>query len=196
MLSKIRPQIKPISDVIARPFYGVNPNLLTIVGVIPPFLFLFLLVFGQYWLSLFALLGVAFDFLDGAVARATNRVTKFGGLLDSTLDRLADAVIITAFGFSGLVGWGLVTWFLVASFLTSYIRSRAELASEARFKLDIGILERPERLLGIALSVFLIILFPDIVYVGFNIVELLFVLLAILSSVTVIQRLHASSKLL
>ena len=34
------------------------------------------------------------DIIDGALARRTNQVTKFGGVLDSTLDRLSEAAIL------------------------------------------------------------------------------------------------------
>jgi len=39
-----------------------------------------------------------FDMLDGALARRTNRVTKFGGVLDSTLDRVSEASVLIGIG--------------------------------------------------------------------------------------------------
>ena len=45
---------------------------------------------GVVWVAAFVL----FDLFDGAVARASNKgVSKWGALLDSTLDRLSDAAI-------------------------------------------------------------------------------------------------------
>ena len=71
------------------------------------------------------------DSLDGLVARHQGRVTAFGAFLDSTLDRLAEGVILGAIGITlaqdGL-DWALAACFtaLTASFLVSYARARAE----------------------------------------------------------------------
>jgi CDP-diacylglycerol--glycerol-3-phosphate 3-phosphatidyltransferase len=98
-----------------------------------------------------------FDLLDGALARAQKSSTKFGALLDSTLDRLSDAALLL-----GLVvhyAWQNQEWrvvlaamALVGSFSVSYIRARAEgLGLECRE----GLFTRPERL--IVLSVGLLV---------------------------------------
>ena len=74
---------------------------------------------------------VMLDILDGAVARASGKTTKFGGVLDSTGDRIADAAIF------GSLAWYFARhdqpWMLAAALLclvlgslTSYIRARAE----------------------------------------------------------------------
>jgi len=100
---------------------------------------------GVIWVSVF----VAFDLFDGAVARASNQgVSKWGALLDSTLDRLSDAAIFIG----GLLFFidqsdRLVPVFLVttfASFMVSYIKARAE---SLEIKCDGGIAERGERVL-------------------------------------------------
>ena len=87
--------------------------------------------------------------VDGAVARAGNTVTAFGGVLDSSCDRIADAAI-----FGGLL-WYFAQhgqkWLLLAALLclilgalTSYIRARAEAAG---LNATVGIAERAERLI-------------------------------------------------
>src|ERR671928_1476428 len=72
----------------------INPNILTVIGVS-----LNVgcgLLFGLGW---FFAAGIAlivanlFDMLDGQVARLSGRVTRFGGFLDSSLDRLSDMVV-------------------------------------------------------------------------------------------------------
>jgi CDP-diacylglycerol--glycerol-3-phosphate 3-phosphatidyltransferase len=72
----------------------INPNILTVIGVS-----LNVgcgLLFGMGW---FFYAGIAlivanlFDMLDGQVARLSGRVTRFGGFLDSSLDRLSDMVV-------------------------------------------------------------------------------------------------------
>lgn len=85
------------------------------------------------------------DALDGAVARATGRSSRFGGFLDSTVDRLSEAVILSGMILGGVctVESGLTA--LVASFLTSYTRARAE-SIGVNLK-GVGLGERAERIL-------------------------------------------------
>jgi len=152
-------------------------------------LFFYLLLSGHYILSLLALAAGAFDMIDGEVARSQNKVTAFGGLLDSTLDRLADTLLISAFGFASLVRWELVVSLLTTSYLISYIRSRAELAGQGKFILAIGIIERGERLLGIGILVSILLFLPQpIIWLDLSAVEIGFVFLLILSIITVYQR--------
>ena len=106
---------------------------------------------GVIWVAAFVL----FDLFDVAVARASNKgISKWGAVLDSTLDRLSDAAIfVGALLFFIKNDDRLVPLFLitaVASFMVSYIKARAE-------SLDIvcngGIAERSERLI-IALTAY------------------------------------------
>ena len=98
---------------------------------------------GVIWVSLF----VAFDLFDGAVARASNKgISKWGALLDSTLDRVSDgAIFIGALIYlidqqDRLVPVLLAATF--ASFMVSYIKARAESLLN---KCDGGLAERGER---------------------------------------------------
>ena len=130
--------------------------------------------------SFFAL----FDLFDGTVARLSTRgSTKWGALLDSTLDRISDAAILIG----GMIYFQnrdevLVKIFLVAivsSFMVSYVKARAE---ALQIKCNGGIAERTERLL--------IILTAYGVYdLGFsNAINIGVYLLATLATITVIQR--------
>jgi CDP-diacylglycerol--glycerol-3-phosphate 3-phosphatidyltransferase len=138
---------------------GITPNTITILG--------FLGVCGAAWLALerywvlSSLLFVAsglVDSLDGLVARHQGRVTAFGAFLDSTLDRLAEAVIFGAIGVTFAqdgMDWALAACFaaLAGSFLVSYARARAE-------GLGIpgssgGLMGRPERLVIVGAGLFL-----------------------------------------
>ncbi len=98
-----------------------------------------------------------FDMLDGALARATNKVTRFGGVLDSTLDRLSEAALLIAIlviyvrgqqvGESILVGLAMVS-----SFTVSYLRSRMEATG---IEGSVGLFTRPERIIILALGLLL-----------------------------------------
>ena len=100
---------------------------------------------GVIWVATFVL----FDLFDGAVARASNKgVSKWGALLDSTLDRLSDAAIfIGALLFFIDKSDRLVPVILIAtcaSFMVSYIKARAEALG---IKCNGGLAERSERLI-------------------------------------------------
>lgn len=75
------------------------------------------------------LLSGSLDLLDGAVARTTGSASRWGALLDSTLDRLGDAAPMAGviFYYSHLP-WAAAAPLLtiVAGFTISYVRARAE----------------------------------------------------------------------
>ena len=100
---------------------------------------------GVIWVSVF----VAFDLFDGAVARASNKgISKWGALLDSTLDRLSDgAIFIGALVYFIDQNDPLVPVLLIAtfaSFMVSYIKARAE---SLLIKCEGGLAERGERVM-------------------------------------------------
>ncbi len=93
---------------------------------------------------------VMFDMLDGAVARARGTTNRWGALLDSTLDRVADAGV-----FGALIWWfargGHSASLLIASLLclvlgtlVSYVKARAE---GLGMTCNVGFAERTERLI-------------------------------------------------
>ena len=130
---------------------GVSANLISVIGGLGSILAaLYFFPKGEFFIGVIVVSAfVAFDLFDGAVARASNQgVSKWGALLDSTLDRLSDAAIFIG----GLLFFidqsdRLVPVFLVAtfaSFMVSYIKARAE---SLEIKCDGGIAERGERIL-------------------------------------------------
>src|SRR6266480_913869 len=109
--------------------YGhINPNFLTVIGVALNVGCGLLFGFGHFFAAGIALVVAnLFDMLDGQVARLSGRVTRFGGFLDSSLDRLSDMVIFVG---------------LMVSVMVSYASARAESLIP---KCDVGFLRRPER---------------------------------------------------
>ena len=132
--------------------YGrINPNVLTVIGVSINVLSGLLFGLGHFfWAGL--VLGVAnvFDMLDGQVARLSGRVTRFGGFLDSSLDRLSDMVVFVGLmvfyardtQFHSTLNVFLAGAALMGSVLVSYTSARAESLIP---KCDVGFLRRPER---------------------------------------------------
>jgi CDP-diacylglycerol--glycerol-3-phosphate 3-phosphatidyltransferase len=111
------------------------------------------------------LLGCALDMLDGALARQQNKATPYGAFLDSTLDRLGEGAILTAVayrlsadGHTVAVVGAMLT--LVGSFLTSYVRARAEALGIACTE---GWVTRPERVVVLGFGLILNLL-PETVF--------------------------------
>jgi len=143
----------PVALAVART--GLTPNALTALGLAGS-LGAAALVAGGYFLigGLVMLAAAALDLLDGALARATGRVTAFGGVFDSVLDRLGEAAVLggVLFHFSeGGHRQEVVLAFIavVGSMTVSYVRARAEAAG---LKLTDGIFTRPERVIVLGLG--------------------------------------------
>ena len=133
----------------------VNPNLLTVIGALVSLLAASAFAGGHFrsaGLLIFA--GGAFDLVDGVIARHHGITTRFGGFLDSTLDRLVDMALLVGvavhFAANGdaphvlLAGAALIT-----SVLVSYAQARAELVVP---DFRIGFFERAERVVVLALG--------------------------------------------
>ncbi|MGB7200752.1 MAG: CDP-alcohol phosphatidyltransferase family protein [Pyrinomonadaceae bacterium] len=130
---------------------GIPPNLLTLIGVTINLACGVLFGFGEFfWAGIVLIVANLFDMLDGNVARLTGRVTKYGGFLDSTLDRLSDMSVflgIMVFYARDTVHHSTLNVFLagvgmVASVLVSYTTARSE---GLGVKANVGFLQRPER---------------------------------------------------
>jgi CDP-diacylglycerol---glycerol-3-phosphate 3-phosphatidyltransferase len=132
---------------------GISANALTYVSLALAALAGVAAAFGAFGIA--AALVVTsglFDMLDGAVARATRTVSKWGALLDSTVDRLADGfplLGITVF-YAGK-GWfvAVPALAMMGAFTVSYVRARAE---SLGVKLPTLFMRRAERVILITLS--------------------------------------------
>ena len=192
MLNRLRPQVKVILDPVAKKI-RINPNILTIIGLLVSLISAYMFATGNLLMGglLIALSGFV-DMLDGAVARNNYQTTKFGGLLDSTADRFADAFILIGIIYGGYVNWIYGILALHASLTVSYVRARAE--SEG-IKCNVGIAERAERLVIIMIGAFLSY-FTNIQIFNMNLLGIAVVVIMILGYVTVIQRVYHSWKTL
>jgi phosphatidylglycerophosphate synthase len=165
---------------------GISPNTITLasfsISVIATLVFFF---FNRpLGFSIF-IFSVLMDSLDGALARKTKRVTKFGAYLDSVVDKIVESLIFFCFAF---YNWPLAFLAGVSSILVSYSRHRAD---EFKIKVTGGIFERAERI-GFVLILGLILelsqfqsLIPYILFLSF-----------LLSSITILQRVNTAKNLL
>ncbi len=141
--------ITPLGRSLAKA--GITPDMITITGTVGATVAaLICYPRGDFFVGTLFIWGfVMFDMVDGAVARAGGLTSRFGAVLDSSCDRIADAAVF------GTLAW----WFarhdqpallaaallcLVLGSLTSYIKARAE---GAGFTCDVGIAERSVRLI-------------------------------------------------
>jgi CDP-diacylglycerol---glycerol-3-phosphate 3-phosphatidyltransferase len=141
--------VGPLGARLARA--GVTPDAITVVGTVGAVTSA--LVFfprGDWFVGTLLIWAfVMLDLVDGAVARAGGRGSKFGAVLDSSCDRIADAAVF------GTIGWYFALhdqrWMFLAAVLclvlgslTSYIRARAE---GVGLTATVGIAERADRLI-------------------------------------------------
>jgi CDP-diacylglycerol--glycerol-3-phosphate 3-phosphatidyltransferase len=173
--------VDPVALAVART--GLTPNAISALGLAGS-LGAAALVAGGYFLigGLLVLAAAALDLLDGALARATGRVTRFGGVFDSVLDRLGEAAVLGGVLFHFSEGGHrqevmLAYIAIVGSILVSYVRARAEAAG---LSLKEGLFTRPERV--IVLGVGLIV----------DQMRIALWVLAVVSVLTALQRLYAA----
>jgi len=135
----------------------ITPNTLTWLGFSIALVAAVVIATGHPFIAGFIVLAAGFfDMLDGALARHTGRVTPFGAVLDSTLDRVSEAVLLLGVlifyllsGNRPTLGILFVCLALIASPLVSYLRARGEaLGIECR----VGLFTRPERVIALAIG--------------------------------------------
>lgn len=111
---------------------GLSPDVVTIAGTLLVALAAWQAAQGHFLIAgLILILGMPLDVLDGAIARASNRKSRFGALLDSTLDRYADGFMLlglaTYFSTKGQqVEMVISVLALIGAYAVSYVRARAE----------------------------------------------------------------------
>jgi CDP-diacylglycerol--glycerol-3-phosphate 3-phosphatidyltransferase len=135
----------------------ISPNVLTISSLIPAVLAAYYLANGRLTLAGLWIIAAGFlDIIDGAVARALDKMTPFGAVLDSVTDRASDAFIYV----------GVVLYFyrveqplyvlltmvaLAGALMVSYTRARAE---NTVIDCKVGFAERGERMVLMLLGLF------------------------------------------
>ena len=177
----VRGRLQRVGILLGRTH--LSPNWFTVIGLILNAIVAAIIAGGNLVLGgVFALVAGAFDMLDGAVARSTNQITRFGGFLDSTLDRYSEAIVyigvliyLQRFAPSDDTAVLLVVITIIGSMMVSYTRARAEALG---VRAEVGLFARPERV--VLLAIFLILQRP---------VWALWAL-AVLTNLTTVQRMH------
>lgn len=180
---RLRGWLDPVVGLLDS--FGVTPTAMTVIGLLLSFVGAIFVVRGSIrFAGLILLFSGLCDVLDGSIARRQNSTSTFGAFIDSTGDRISELLYFGAFilYFHNEGTWGsfMVLLTLIAlsgSLLTSYVRARAEgLGLECR----IGWLERPERLVTLIIGMLL----------GRLLLTISFLFIAVMSIITVIQRIN------
>ena len=149
-----------LTGIIVRLFAktSITPNILTVFGFAVSLGATALIITENLFAAGFVVLVAGFfDMLDGALARLTDSVTRFGSVLDSTLDRLSESALMLGImvmyaGEQSTLGISIAGLALITSLLVSYIRSRAEALG---LECEVGLFTRPERVIVLALGLLL-----------------------------------------
>ena len=186
MLNNLRDTLKPALEKMGRGFAstGLSPNFWTVVGL--GFALLSAIAYGmgiEFGLiigGVLLLVSGFFDMVDGQVARVTGKTSKVGSYLDSMFDKIAETAIFLGILVGGYAEPYLVLLAITLSLLVSYARAKSD---SLNVKLQgIGIGERAERLLAIAI----------IGIIGY--MEPAVIIVVIIAGITLIQRMIFTTK--
>jgi CDP-diacylglycerol--glycerol-3-phosphate 3-phosphatidyltransferase len=169
----------PLVGILSK--IGITPNVLTLINLALNIVAAYFIATEHFIIGgVLVLVAGLFDLLDGALARFTKQTTKFGAILDSTVDRISEAAILC-----GLLIWYvpqegaslksvLIFVVLIGSFLVSYIRARAE---GLGWQCQVGLFTRAERVIVLAIGLLI------------NQIFIALCILAVFVFITVVQRL-------
>ncbi len=163
MLYEKREKFKKLEIKIGKSFSKLNltPNQWTLSSLLFVLLSFYFIITNNFILAFLAFLFTSLiDFIDGAVARATNTVSVLGGYLDTIVDRIVEFLIILALFFSEYPPFFLSskTWLLLllfGSFMTTYTKAAAVEKGLRKDGIKGGLVERGERMILLLLIIFL-----------------------------------------
>jgi CDP-diacylglycerol--glycerol-3-phosphate 3-phosphatidyltransferase len=168
---------------------SLNPTYFTLLGLCVNIIAAAAFVYGTWALAgVLVLTAGLCDMLDGAVARTFNKVTPFGGFLDSVIDRYSDLVLLIGLiiyyaaheNMQLLVLTAVVS---IGTILVPYARARAENFIP---RCDVGIMERAERIILLAAG--------GILHDLLHVMPVVLWILAILTHLTVFHRIYYTWK--
>jgi phosphatidylglycerophosphate synthase len=195
MLEEKREKFKKIEEKVGRIFskLGPSPNQYTLNSIVFGIFCFVSLVFRNFILALiFFLISAILDFVDGAVARYSGKVTKAGAYLDTVSDRFVEGLI-----FLGLLSLPLPKFILEAkywiflsffgSLMTTYAKAAAKEKELVAQELKKGFFGRGERMILLSITIFLGIFNQNLMIYPIS-------LLAIFTNLTAIQRIILALK--
>jgi CDP-diacylglycerol--glycerol-3-phosphate 3-phosphatidyltransferase len=208
--SRVRGLALPVALALGR--LGFTPNSLTIAGFLGTCAAAVAAAAQQWLLAGILVIGFGiFDLFDGTLARATGKASKFGAFLDSTLDRTGENLVLAGVAIgcalAGFwIGVALAALAMAFASVVTYARAKAEVVG---LHGEVGVAPRSERLVILAVGLVLtgllggagpydgpLMVLTDEWTNGRPVLALALALIAILSAITVIQRiLHVKHQL-
>jgi len=198
MLDLYKNKFKKVEIIVAKFFSGfpLTPNQYTLISVIFAFFGFCFLIKNNLPVSLILfLIAGLLDFIDGAVARYKNIVTKIGAYLDTVVDRYIEGFLLFGMLFLPLpkilvAGYIWIFLILFGSLLTTYAKAAAKEKELVTKELKGGLLSRGERIILLLISLILWIIDPTFIWMTY-----LLILIAVLTNFTALQRIHSAIKL-
>src|SRR6266545_4431028 len=188
MLGHYKSPLHRLFDPVARLLLrsGARPNHMTVLGLGVSIAAAFVLSVGRLrWGAVLLAVAGLCDFFDGAVARLSGSDSDYGAFLDSVVDRYSDLAVL----------FGILVFYerardiqasiatmatLAGTFMVSYTKARAQ---SIGVRCEVGLMERPERLITLIAGAALHLLTPAMI------------LLAVLTNVTAVQRIIYTRKI-
>jgi phosphatidylglycerophosphate synthase len=187
---------RPVAAVFTKT--GLSPNALTVIGfgiaVVGAYL-----AASQNWLiaAIIVAFGAIFDLFDGALARATNKVSKLGGFLDSVFDRAGEAVVYIGCAWACLsgdydLGAILSCVAMAASFMVSYTRAKSESLgfSSGTGMANVGLAPREVRTAILVVGLLAIGWLNGLTNNGQTAISATMGLISLLAAITTLQRIY------
>jgi len=183
-------------EVLMRPLArrALSPNAVTVLSLVISVIAGVLFAAGMFLGGgIILVIAGILDTMDGTIARLQGRETLFGALLDSTLDRYGDAVILCGFIVYFRDGWIIyvVIAALVGSLLVSYVKARAESLGDVRIT---GMMQRPERFGLIAVGALLNRFLDPYLPIPDGCVTVVLFILAVVTHYTAFSRLREARR--
>ena len=176
--------IEPVAKFLVN--LRIHPHVITFSGLLFSIIAFNLYRQGYFFYAgILVVLAGACDVLDGKLARETNQISKFGALLDSTIDRYSEILLFLGLAVFFHNKYSYIVYLIIlaitGSFMVSYTRARAEgLGLECK----VGLMQRPERMTYLAIGSLL----GSIPKMGVYIMIATIWFIAIFANITVIQR--------
>jgi CDP-diacylglycerol---glycerol-3-phosphate 3-phosphatidyltransferase len=193
-----RKSISPLIRIMI--LLKITPTILTILGFLVGLVSVFYIWRGNFlYGAAFILLSGIIDTFDGTLARTAGKTSDFGALLDSTLDRYIEFVIILGlFGYFANSGdhntilFQVLSLFaLIGSTMVSYVKARGESLS---YDCNVGIFQRPLRIIIFVFALLFNKIFDNVfLSTGIHdlLIKLALVVLAVGTNLTAMRRLFA-----
>ena len=171
----------------------IHPNIVSATALLVAPVSCYFIAIGNYWLgAVFVILAAGVDFIDGSVARAMNKASKFGSYFDAMLDKYVECIIYLGFILNDFALEGFLA--ITGSLLLSYAKPRVAIVVPIDNHDWPAIGERSERLIILILGLVVSAIFP--VVLGIPLLEIFLWVIIAITHIGAVQRMSYARKLI